>query len=459
MTAFDNQAGLNGLQFFIQLLTNLQLVDKTAKLLPCDVAPKEFRALRSVDDIPKDGSVERFVNCYLDGLKSTGTSMKGKFLLNCEAKFDTFKKNILFKSWLTGDGVNYKTQLDRVELSGTTRITVGKFIYAVVRQDFEASFKARLIKKIKVFLAERELLVVPEFAIVCRPLFDRGVQTRVYFMITASSADAMLLKGMIPFLYPPSSVETMFLPTEVWFAMDAKKKSEFFNSHYNFMENHLALILHGIKDMRQLIFPNEEADQPISIKSWLQSLKMGDEKFKLFRKVYQGSKGGIELWVHVSNSKEAKVWLATALYEIATLSRLNMESTLAAEMFIDPPSVSCKMQWNLSGITLPDQVKLFSDFSHVSAAAISRPANKKAHRVQYKKIQISFDTVAPEVAVPTANALPPKKRSGRGSRKKKRNTGDGAPAQQQSAPVDNSMSLAVIPAPAPFPPTYDANVD
>ena len=230
VTAFDNQAGLNGLQFFIQLLTNLQLVDKTANLLPCDDAPQEFRALRSVDDIPKDGSAERFVNCYLDGLKSTGTSMKGKFLLNCEAKFDTFKKNILFKSWLVGDGVNYKTQLDRVELSGTTRITVGKFIYAVARHDFEASFKARVIKKIKVFLAERELLVVPEFAIACRPVFDRGVQTRVYFLITASSADAMLLKGMIPFLYPPSSVETMFLPTEVWFAMDAKKKSEFFNS-------------------------------------------------------------------------------------------------------------------------------------------------------------------------------------------------------------------------------------
>ena len=113
-----------------------------------------------------------------------------------------------------------------------------------------------------------------------------------------------------------------------------------------------------------------------------------------FATFFQSSKGGIELWVLDSDLKFAKVWLASALIVIAKMSMIDpvTHPRDACEMFQDPSRVWSKMEMVDSGLTLQDQLKLYSDFTPTFPDPVAVSSLRaKPKRRQKEHIQIVFD--------------------------------------------------------------------
>ena len=390
VTTSNADGTFNGLHFLQQLLTNLQRVDGTAELIPQKDASAEFVPLNSIDAIPSDSSAGFFVKNYL-GLKPKGPVMKGTFVVQCNIKFETFKKNAAFKAWLVGEIDVYKTHVDRVDLSGANRFQVGRFVNAMVRQDLEEPFKERVIMKIKETAGKRHSGKVPEFAIVCKPWYNKKSQTRMFQMIASSEEDAKVLDGLMSALFPESSKETMFFSEKVWVTLKPDVKSAGFDMHQTFMDDHGVILLKGINDTSLKV--KTACGKVFTIKQWLESLRTEDNGAALFSNVFPVSNGDFELWFSLGYHEEAKVRLSTALWEVAKLSGVDpvKEPEKAKAMFKNP-SVWRDVETNVLGLTLTDQKKAVSEFllkipvtEKVNSASRFRQPPKK------KRMQLVFD--------------------------------------------------------------------
>ena len=386
---------LNGLHFLQQLLTNLQCVDGTAELMPQADASTEYVPLSNIDDIPHDMSTGIFVNSYL-GLKPKGSVMKGTFQVRCNCKFEAFKKNAAFKSWLVGKIDIYTTRIDRMDLSGANRLFVGRFVNAVARLDLEGSFKERIIKEI-VASKRCEGKKIPEFAVASKPWYNKNLHTRMFQVVAASPDAAKFLAGLLPILYPSSAVKPMFISEKVWKASGQPPKAALFDMHWSFMDDNCALLLKGVQDASQTITA-KCGKKAITISAWLAELRTEEGSTSLFSSVFQNLSGEIELWVSIANQEEARIRLATVLVELAIMSGIDpsKEPEKAKAYFKNPLNVWRDVELNASGLSLVDQKNALSEFVLAipkKAAGRNDTVKERFQRKPPKKrLQLVFNT-------------------------------------------------------------------
>ena len=400
--------GANGMLFLCELLAHLQAVDPTAKLMPTPDADEYFEPLEEVGTIPKGEIAKEFVNSYLADLTVLNNKMQGSFLVQCQAKFATFKKNALFKQWLVGSPTEFKIQLDRCDLQGGKRVLVGTFLNVVARADLADNFK----NNVYMMLQEGVEQPIPEFVVQYSAFYRTAEQTRVYKMIASSRDGASLLMDMMHKICPAPSDDVTFIPQDIWTTLPQSKRGEYFFMHQKFLDNHGALLLRGINDSRILLpeRPQGKSENTLgtrpaskkrntdfSIQGWIRRRKAADG-FPLFLKVFPCINGDIEMWFNHTHQQEARAWLSSALHEIAVESGIDpsTEPERAAEMFLHPEKVYRKIRMSQSGLTLSDKRKAYSEYTpHI-------PAPHAANSATYsrsitggpkfkKKMQLVFD--------------------------------------------------------------------
>ena len=385
-------------------MKNILLVDSTASLLPHPDAPAESRPCDSVIEIPKDvESQKNFVLHYLSGLHATKTHMKGKFWFMTQYSLPTFKKNPKFGAWLSGSKTAMRTQLDRTDLPGNTRYSVGIFFNVIARPDLEPYFAERTTR---ILLDTRQARPAPAFQIEAKPIYHKSTRAKIYRMLASSKDDVITLKEMMAVIMPAPTTAVSFIPYSVWETLPATKKKAYFDMQASFSLDYNALLFRGIKDP-SLPLPgtaaqNSSVGQALSptksILQWISSQTTSDGR-PLFSNVWPSLLGDIEIWHHRRNDAEARAWLKTALSQIAILSGINIETNpeLASAMFTFPDGVWKVKEANFLGRPLLDERKCFLDFSPptrtsaVATTTLATTSRQKKAPQRPRKLEIVFD--------------------------------------------------------------------
>ena len=366
----------NAIRFLSQLLIALQAVDSTAKILPHSDAPSVYVPLGRTKEIPigNDAAVEKFVTAYLAGLKmSPEGDMKGKVMIQAQAKFENLKRNHKFQQWFKGsevEPVRPVVKLDLTELSGNRRIASGFFFNVVARHDMAGNFQQQM--KNALFSTISTSGPIPEFEIAVSSLHDNDAgRLRLYRAFTSTTANVQILNEKMTAIMSSPSTDISYIPQIVWDSLLRPKKTEYFKMQQNFAASHNALRFVGVKNANLLLAPTtnistgavSRSTPAISIYTWLTRVTSSDG-YILFPKVFPCYDGDIELWYHMSHDKETRAWLSTALAEIAKLSSINLESNRmdAEAMFKNPEKVWNSLAKLNRGVSLPAQRSIFMEF-------------------------------------------------------------------------------------------------
>ena len=395
---FEVSKNGNAVTFLINLLTNLKRVDRHARLLPKPDASENAMPLSDVSDIPKGESAKIFVIDYLDDLHVTAKFLKGKFWVQCKAKFPTFKKNTTFFKWLAGSKSEPKITLVRTELQGPKRYTVGFFLNVVARYDLADLFT----EQVKTMLAfgTQTGPSAPSFQFEPFIMYRNKQKTKVYALYASSPEDAEALTNIMVKVFPnPAPEKLTFIPVKLWNVLDSEKKTAYFEMQRDYSESHNAIRFQGIID-GNIVLPLASRTNRgnLTIIQWMAQLQT-KSGFPLFVKVSQCHHGEIELWHHVSQTNAAKAWLSTALAGIARLSRIDFlsERGAAEAMFKHPSKVWASMETLKNVGSLTAQRDKFMDFtppmkSTSTVASGTTQTKKRAKKPASKALRLSFTT-------------------------------------------------------------------
>ena len=174
----------NAVTFATNLIKNLKRVDHHARLIPKPDASAGAVPLTDVSDIPNDESAKDFVCDYFDDLHVTSKLLKGKFWVQCKAKFPTFKKNKTFFKWLAGSKSEPKITLVRTELQGPKRFLTGFFFNVVARYDLSGHFTEQMTHMFRD--NTRTGQQAPGQEVEPFIMFRNGTTTKVYAMYSST---------------------------------------------------------------------------------------------------------------------------------------------------------------------------------------------------------------------------------------------------------------------------------
>ena len=277
---FEIHNEANAAGFLSDLLFNLQLVDPMAHLLPHGDMPDETPVLSDSEQIPYDASVSSFTSAYLSGLRVTSNVMFGKFWLRCHKKFTEFKLDPDFLQWLKGKNTaqSKRVVLDRMDLSGTERYSVGFFVNVLAEQRLADNFNHQVRKS----LQEYENVEDIEFQCDVFTIYNgKNEPTRVYRMITNTRESVVTLQEKTSALLGTPSTNLTFISYRVWDLLDEKKKTAYRSMQQQFTASMCAIRLQGLCDPELTIYackPNNSLTSPPkqSIVKWITSTKSTD---------------------------------------------------------------------------------------------------------------------------------------------------------------------------------------
>ncbi|WP_317205911.1 hypothetical protein [Janthinobacterium sp.] len=384
--------------FLFELLTNLQYVDQMAHLLPHGDMPDGTPVYTSTDQIPHDVSLSSFTHAYLSGLRVNGVSLMGKFWLKCHKKFTEFKLDPVFLLWLKGKDTSKRVTLDRMDMTGTERYSVGFFVNALAEQKLLENFNYQLRSALESSTHDE----VPEFQCDILTMYNGKDPTRVIRMMTNTRANVGSLQKHTSALLGKPSIHLTFISYKVWDGLNEEKKTAYRGMQQQFASNVCALVLSGLRDPSldvNACMPSRQVPEPgkISILNWVKATKSSD-KTNLFSKVSLSPNGGIELWHFKSHVKEAREWVKLALPAIAMLSGIAFgdERERAEVMFLNPDKVWKQLDEGRKVDSIPSQRSIFMDFQPPTTSVQSKRGvrnNKRQPRVPMKgeKMQLQFD--------------------------------------------------------------------
>ena len=386
----------NAACFLFELLSNLQLVDPMAHLLPHGDMPDETLAFTSTAQIPYDASLSSFAHAYLSGLRVNGNSLMGKFWLKCHKKFADFKVDPEFLSWLKGKNSSKRVTLDRMAMNGTERYSVGFFVNALAEQRLAENFNFQIMNSLDAATSDE----TPEFQCDVFTMYNgKDEPTRVYRMMTNSRANVPILQDQTFALLGKPSINLTFIPYNVWEGLNEEKKTAYRVMQQQFTSNVSALLLSGLRDTSLDINVHEPSNfapnpQKTSILGWIKSTKSSDTT-NMFTKVSVSPNGTVELGLFRSHLREAREWSKLALAAIAILSGIELddERERAEEMFQDPERVWQQLEAGRRANSVPNQRSVFMDFqppNKIMPSAVYKKRQPKAPKTR-EKLQLHFD--------------------------------------------------------------------
>ena len=237
----------NAVTFATNLIKNLKRVDHHARLIPKPDASADAVPLMDVSDIPNDESAKDFVCDYFDDLHVTSKLLKGKFWVQCKAKFPTFKKNKTFFKWLAGSKNEPKITLVRTELQGPKHFLTGFFFNVVARYDHSGHFTEQMTHLFRdnTLTGQR----APGQEVEPFIMFRNGTTTKVYAMYSSTQEDADLLNNKAAQVLPsPGPDKLSYIPIKVWSVLDSNKKNAYVEMQRSFSASHSAIRFNGIND-------------------------------------------------------------------------------------------------------------------------------------------------------------------------------------------------------------------
>ena len=391
----SNEANAAG--FLSDLLFNLQSVDPMAHLLPHGDMPEETPAFASNEQIPNDASLSSFTHAYLSGLRVNSNTMLGKFWLRCHKKFTEFKLDSDFLQWLKGKTTSKRVTLDRMELSGTERYSVGFFVNVLAEQRLVENFNYQLTQSFK----DSETVDVPEFQCDVFTIYNGNEPTRVYRMMANSKDNVALLQEKTSALLGKPSTNLTFISYRVWDGLNETKKAAYRGMQQQFTSNLCAIRLSGLFDTSHEInvcAPSNFTPTPQkqSIHKWITSIKSMDTT-NLFHKVSTGPDGTVEMWLYKSHQKEAREWTKIALGAIAILSGIDLvtQRDEAEKMFKDPDSAWGQANDGNRDDSFPTQRDAFMEFTPPANASFTTVNNRnkqqRSRRPKKEKLILHFD--------------------------------------------------------------------
>ena len=395
----------NPRRFLKELLHFLHTVDPKAVIMPHKDAAVELsdHPLHSVDSIPVSTfSARKFLDSYIEKLRTFQTAMQGKVTVRSHANFSTFKQKEEIKKWLNGSiahSGHSRIQLDKTTLSCSVRHCVGFFVNTVTRHDLADNFHERLsLMYLSNPAAWKDL---PEFQIEAKTVYRGKHGAAKLYRIMSAKDDVELLQVLMRLLMPNPTADVSFIPKNVWDSLPTKKKDEYFLAHKNFSESHNALIFRGINDARCIIRPSHD---DMSIIDWIRGLLTSDGQ-NLFYRVEPCLNGEMELWHSVAHEKEAKVWLSSALVIIGSMAQDEYGLPETCDnydtIFKSPDKVRTKLDTYHHGVFLPETRQIYLSFD--PKAAVSTPlkagsARRTNHNSRSKKLKLVYDVDLDEVA-------------------------------------------------------------
>jgi hypothetical protein len=393
-----------------------------------------------------------FAKAYLADLKvSSKGDMKGKVLLRTQARFSTLKKNKNFRNWLDGstaEPTRPRVMLIKTELEGSVRVSAGFFFNVVPRHDRTQNFHSQIARIL--FSTINTSGSYPDFEIEVYTLHGNGgKKARLYRMLTSSVSDVKTLTEKMAVVMPKPSTDISYIPQKVWDSLLASKQDDYLAMQRGFEMNHNSRLFTGLKNAKMLLAKTSAAGirtgpaQGISIFSWLTRVTAGDGCI-MFPKVFECPDGDMELWHHVSHDQEVRVWMSTALAEIARLSGMNPDTdcTRMEAMFKNPGKVWASLEQSKRVATLPAQRSVYMDFSPPTGV-ITFPNRQFVTAKRRNKgpgdVKLVFDLEA----ATTVSVLTPDTRSRASSRSRRKckqggTVDGGAPHQPNATSTENA---------------------